>query len=545
MRQAGPWAPVDRIRGSLLLRVLLPVGILMVVLVTGAIAGIAVKEIDAARSSLRDKALLIAGIAGRGSADAIWNLDPESAKASLAALAIDPDYVGSDLTDDRGKPLATDGAKSAPSGAMIVETVPVIRVDGAQQKTIGTMQLRMSTTRADAAIAHRSLVLGAIGIAALVVVCGLLVWILRRATRPIVALTATMTQLATGDLEAAIPALDRLDEVGRMARAVAQFKQNAIDRMHLQAETARQEARAVREKRAALDGMAEKIEAESETTLEPVGARTAHIAAIAADMSASASRTGAAANGAAAAAARALVNVQTVASAAEQLGASIGEIGRQVAQSNDVASRAASAGHETRVTMETLSTQVERIGAVADIIAEIAAKTNLLALNATIEAARAGDAGKGFSVVASEVKALASQTARSTEDIARHIGEVRSATGASVAAVARIERTIGEINAIAGSIAAAVEQQGAATAEIARNAAETTMAADEMTRRIEEVSTEASRTGEHSAKVRDDTAALNGVVGGLKHSLVRIVRNATVAMDHPEPVDRAGVNRAA
>ena len=106
-------------------------------------------------------------------------------------------------------------------------------------------------------------------------------------------------------------------------------------------------------------------------------------------------------------------------------------------------------------------------------IGEIAAKTNLLALNATIEAARAGDAGKGFAVVASEVKALATQTARSTEEIARHIGEVRDATGASVAAVARIEQTIGEINAIAGSIAAAVEQQGAATAEIARNVAET------------------------------------------------------------------------
>ena len=128
--------------------------------------------------------------------------------------------------------------------------------------------------------------------------------------------------------------------------------------------------------------------------------------------------------------------------------------------------------------MATLNQEVERIGAVADMIGEIAAKTNLLALNATIEAARAGEAGKGFAVVASEVKQLAMQTARSTGDIARHIDQVRAATGASVAAVARIDQTIAEISAIAGSIAAAMQQQDAATAEITRNIAATAQAAN-------------------------------------------------------------------
>ena len=95
---------------------------------------------------------------------------------------------------------------------------------------------------------------------------------------------------------------------------------------------------------------------------------------------------------------------------------------------------------------------------------------------------------------------FATQTARSTEEIARHISEVRTATGSSVAAVQRIEQTISDINAMAGIIASAVEEQGAATAEIARNAGATASAANEMTRRIGDVSSEAERTGQRSAQ---------------------------------------------
>jgi methyl-accepting chemotaxis protein len=220
-----------------------------------------------------------------------------------------------------------------------------------------------------------------------------------------------------------------------------------------------------------------------------------------------------------------------VASAAEQLTASIREIGGQVNQSSAVVGRAVEAGRSTRETISTLNEQVGRIGAVADMISEIASKTNLLALNATIEAARAGDAGKGFAVVASEVKQLATQTARSTQEIAEHIGQVRSATGASVAAVERIEQTIGEIDAISGSIAAAVEEQGAATAEIARNVAETASAAHEMTNRTAEVSTEAGQTGTYAAEVRQNVVGLNTAVDELRHSVIRVVRTSTTEVD--------------
>src|SRR5262249_50754487 len=142
-----------------------------------------------------------------------------------------------------------------------------------------------------------------------------------------------------------------------------------------------------------------------------------------------------------------------------------------------------------------LSQAAGRIGDVIKLITAIAEQTNLLALNATIEAARAGEAGKGCAVLAQEVKQLASQTAKATDEIRGQIAGMQSATQESVAAIKEIGGTITRISQIATTVASAVEEQGAATQEIARNVQRAAAGSSQVTSNITEVTRGASETG--------------------------------------------------
>ena len=138
-------------------------------------------------------------------------------------------------------------------------------------------------------------------------------------------------------------------------------------------------------------------------------------------------------------------NVVLAATAAEEMSKSIAEISRRLVRTVDIVRIAVSETQSTNGQMVTLTQAAQKIGDVVNLIRDIAGQTNLLALNATIEAARAGAAGKGFSVVASEVKSLAVQTAKATDDVAGQIAAVQQLTAASVAAISRIAERMQEI----------------------------------------------------------------------------------------------------
>ena len=315
----------------------------------------------------------------------------------------------------------------------------------------------------------RLLFFNAVLMAASLALALLTLWIvLWRVTGSLRQMTHAMARLAGGELATDIPCRDRRDELGSMARAMA-CSRTTPRRSAMQSEREAMEQAAREEKAAAMNGLANELEASVASVVQTVQSASADLNVSAATMSKAASQTAQQSGAVATTTAQASINIQTVASAAEQLSASINEIARQIADTTRVASDAVEQTNQTNELVEGLAQAADRIGEVVKLIDAVASQTNLLALNATIEAARAGEAGRGFAVVASEVKALASQTSHATGEIASQVGAIQQSTGDAVDAIRRIAATIEKLNGTTNAIAAAIEEQSSATQEIARN----------------------------------------------------------------------------
>jgi len=367
-------------------------------------------------------------------------------------------------------------------------------------------------------------------ITCLLVVCTAVGVIIFQVTRPLAALSGAMRELADGNFDVVLPGLGRRNEVGDMAEAVEMFKVRATEKSRLEAEAKHaEETSSSAQRRRDRHKLADDFQATAGAIIEIVSSTSTELEAAANTLTKSAETTQSLSGTVASASEQASANVQSVASATEEMTSSVNEIARQVQESSKIAAQAVQQAEKTDARIGELSQAAGRIGDVVKLITAIAEQTNLLALNATIEAARAGEAGRGFAVVASEVKALAAQTGKATEEIGTQIASMQAATQESVTAIKEISGTIGRMSDIATLIAAAVEEQGAATQEISRNVTQAAHGTAQVATNITDVSRGASDTGMASSQVLSSAQALSRESGRLKSEVEKFVRTVRAA----------------
>ena len=268
--------------------------------------------------------------------------------------------------------------------------------------------------------------------------------------------------------------------------------EDATERLRLQEQ--RDDMVAQQKRRGAVDAAIATFRSGTETLLVSFGDSAAAMKSTAVSLSAAANHSAQSATSAVGASNDASGGVKVAADATDELANSIGEIARQITQTNNVVRQAVEEAHATDGEMATLAESAQKIGDIVKLIQSIAEQTNLLALNATIEAARAGEAGRGFAVVASEVKSLAVQTAKATEAIIGQILAVQGSTESAVESIRRITQRMHEIQHYTSGVAASVEQQNAATANISSNVASAARAAASVAHVLSEVAGAAAET---------------------------------------------------
>jgi len=319
--------------------------------------------------------------------------------------------------------------------------------------------------------------------------------------RPVRRIAEVLMELANGRNDIDIPYQVRQDEIGDAARAAGTFRDNIVrvqalelDRKRLIEETALTRQQQTR-------SLADEFEQVVGTIVETVYRATEELQGTAKSLTQTADTTHSLANSVSITANETSKSVRSVAVASDQLASSIAEIGQHAEQSRQIAEEAVRSAALTDARIVEMSQVANRIGRVIELITDVAEQTNLLALNATIEAARSGEAGRGFEVVASEIKTLAGQTAKATEEIAAEITDLQVVTKDSIVAIKDIGSIIGRVAEIAAVIGSAVEEQNIATREIASNVLQAAQGSDNVTEQIRSLELDASTTGTAAGEV--------------------------------------------
>lgn len=360
----------------------------------------------------------------------------------------------------------------------------------------------------ETAMQGRTLIIGIL-IAVVILSIVLATIIVRSITKPVAELVAMNKKLAAGDLTIDISVYGE-DEIGQLAESSRAVVANLKDILNQVSDTSSQVASASNQ----LQSTAEQIA----TGAEEVASQTSTVATASEEMAATSSDI-----------AR---NCSMAAESSRETSESATRGSAVVQETIAGMVRIAERVKQSAKTVESLGVRSEQIGEIVGTIEDIADQTNLLALNAAIEAARAGEQGRGFAVVADEVRALAERTTKATKEISDMIKTIQSETKAAVHAM---EEGVTEVE----KGAASSEKSGQALDEILTQINEVTMqinqiatAAEEQTATTSEITTNVQQVTEvvhDTARGASETATASAQLSANAHLLQELVHRFKLA----------------
>lgn len=340
-----------------------------------------------------------------------------------------------------------------------------------------------------------------------ILVIGIIYLVHQTVSKPLRRVIDLLNSLADGNLDIAVPKIDRADEIGKLHQALDVFHDNALSRERMQEE--RRTAEMNKQMRQdEIDQMIGMFGKSTNAVLKSLEEASGELAEKSVEMQGVASQNSESAEQVTVAMSTVTQNVTAVSAATQELTNAIQELGLQINNAGDMTEGSLSEVGVASQEIVELSGRVKDINSATQLIQDISEQTNLLALNATIEAARAGEAGKGFAVVANEVKLLAGQTSKATVEVEAVVSSVQQSTDKVVSVIENVEESLKKLNQVAQSVAAAITEQEAATGEIARSAQNVQEETADVERQIEQILDGSGRTKDSAATSSDKASQL-------------------------------------
>jgi methyl-accepting chemotaxis protein len=405
--------------------------------------------------------------------------------------------------------FASSAAMLAPFRAnteQVIDQVEAIAADGAADARTHAAAVERRIEAMVAFVALSTLLLALVGVVGPMAIG-------RSVIRPILRIAEVTSSLAAQNHAVDLDALDRGDELGQIVQALKTFRCQAIEKERLEKHAAEEERRHAAEvaaataegeraKRATLDDLLHRFETRVATMIDAAQQAMNRLDNNAERVDQAVQGANTLAENLEQAASAFASEMEMAGTATNALVSAIRTIDDQANMSSEIVSRILQHAAIAEGAVHDSVGRAEEVEKVVRVIDTIAGQTKLLALNATIEAARYGEQGKGFTVVATEIKSLSARTGASTGEVRQQVGEVQRGIRRVADATAELGALIDRMGNVATEVAA-----------VSRDQARTT---DQIDQRIETVRNRARVLFQTSAEIRSSALANQASVRDLR-----------------------------